>query len=236
MIDIVDARPQVRSCLKVPITFEAFAKKIKTSNNVSGIMNAAETVLSEVEDLWHPAIIYQCLPFEHGARKNWGCIVQDDGKRLHFDFGAAFRYLMGAEYLFLSIYTAGMPLEPASSKSPNDLLRAYLIDLIGLAVLDKVGQVSIEIAEKKAAALGWGVGPVLSPGSVRGWELEDQKKLCSVLPLEKINVRITENAVLSPLQTLSCAIGIGPGYHCRHVGDYCRACAIKDKCRLKETH
>lgn len=234
MIDIVDQNPQLRSRLKVTIPFKDLAKKIKTSNNLSDIMKTAEIVLSEVKDIWQPAIVYQCLPFEHCAHKNQGNIVQHANKRLHFDFGEAFKYLMCAEYVFLSVYTAGNQLEQASSTSPKDLLRAYFIDLIGLAVLDKVGQMVSEIAEKKAAALGWGVGPVLSPGSVLGWELEDQINLCSVLPLEKINVSIKENAVLSPLKTLSSVIGIGPGYHYRHVGNSCRVCAVKNECRMRK--
>ena len=131
---------------------------------------------------------------------------------------------------------SGQALEAASKKASENghHLGSYFLDLIGLIVLEKIGNLIKQIAEKKAAESGWGVGPFLSPGSVHGWELEEQKKLCSLLPLEKINVTIREDAVLFPFKTISCLIGLGPGYDRVKVGTTCQVCSKNHDCQMKQ--
>jgi len=120
----------------------------------------------------------------------------------------------------------------ASSK--KDLLEAYLIDLLGLIVLEKTGHVIKRIAEKQAQKSGCGVSPFMSPGSVHGWELEEQVNLCTLLPLEKISVKIREDGVLSPFKTISCLIGLGQGYDAVQVGSTCQICSKNHDCQMKK--
>ncbi len=115
-----------------------------------------------------------------------------------------------------------------NASSKGDLLEAYFLDLIGLIVLNKVEQTVKEIAEKQGRNLGWGVSPFLSPGSIHGWELEEQLKLCTLLPLKSINVKIRGDAVLSPFKTIPCLIGLGPGYDSVQVGTTCQVCSKND--------
>lgn len=90
-------------------------------------------------------------------------------------------------------------------------MEAYFIDLLGLIVLEKTGHVIKRIAEKQAQKSGWGVSPFMSPGSVHGWELEEQVNLCALLPLEKINVNVREDAIFSPYKTWKKPDGISYG-------------------------
>jgi len=105
-------------------------------------------------------------------------------------------------------------LEQETQKASNSqkFLVAFILALISLLVLEKTGEKVNNIAEQNAAKLGWRVSPFLSPGSVHGWELEAQLKLCPLLPLDQICARILNNTVLTPFKSNSCLIGIGPEY------------------------
>ncbi|MCP4342621.1 MAG: hypothetical protein GY799_28005 [Desulfobulbaceae bacterium] len=115
----------------------------------------------------------------------------------------------------------------------GDHLEGYFFDLIGLIVLDKVNTEIKDTAEKKAIEYGLGVSPFLSPGSVHGWELGEQKKLCSFLPLKAIDVSIRDDAILSPFKSISSLIGIGKNYKSAKVGTTCQVCSKKNECEMK---
>ncbi len=78
------------------------------------------------------------------------------------------------------------------------------------------------------------MSPFLSPGSIHGWELEDQQKLCSILPLNEIDVQILDDSVLIPFKSLSCLIGIGAGYKANLVGTTCQVCSKNNDCQMKQ--
>ncbi|NOQ66012.1 MAG: hypothetical protein GQ556_02185, partial [Desulfobacterales bacterium] len=73
-----------------------------------------------------------------------------------------------------------MEKESNKASQQGDFLEAFFLDLVGLIVLEKTGNIIKQLAQQKAVESGWGVGPFLSPGSVHGWKLEEQKKLCSL--------------------------------------------------------
>ncbi|NOR23397.1 MAG: hypothetical protein GQ542_03230 [Desulforhopalus sp.] len=78
------------------------------------------------------------------------------------------------------------------------VLDGYLYDIIGLVVLDKMRQSINKVAESRCRELGWGVSPFLSAGSVHGREFKEQATLCTILPLNTIEVAIQESGVLLP--------------------------------------
>jgi hypothetical protein len=136
----------------------------------------------------------------------------------------------------VAAYSAGSAIEEETQKSSEneELLIAFFLDLIGLLVLEKTGDIVKKIAEQQAADLGWGVSPFLSPGSIHGWELEDQLNLCSLLPLNEIGLQVRNDAVLVPFKSLSCLIGIGAGYKTTYVGTTCQVCSKSDDCQMKQ--
>lgn len=80
-----------------------------------------------------------------------------------------------------------------------------------------------------------GRGPFLSPGSVHGWDLIDQAVLCSLLPLQEIDVQVgKKNGVLQPFNTVSSLIGIGLGYTAATVGSTCQICSNNERCEMKK--
>jgi len=235
-LKIIDTQLHVLSHIKIDVTFQDLEQKIKTTSNSLEILKTAEKILNQVKGIWKPMSIYQWFEFETIGRDNSGRIIQSSGCHVDFDFGHSFQFLKYARHALISVYTAGQELEKESktASSKGDLLESYFLDLIGLIVLEKVGNIINKIAEKHAEDLGWGVSPFLSPGSVHGWDLKEQIKLCSFLPLEKINVKIREDAVLSPFKTISCLIGSGPGYDAVQVGTTCQVCSKNHECQMKQ--
>jgi hypothetical protein len=100
-------------------------------------------------------------------------------------------------------------------------------------VLEKVRQQINRIVEEQAQARNWGVGPFLSPGSVHGWELDDQRRLCDLIPLERIGVTRGDSGILKPFKTISCLVGIGPNYPAKTVGATCEVCSRRVQCAMR---
>ncbi len=233
-MSIVDPHAHILTDLDVNITVHELLQQVKPSGRRPDLAKAAEKALAAVDHSWAPAAVYRWLEFAP-AETGTGGYVTAKNNRWPLDFGHAIRFLKPAKYVLIAVYTAGPDLEKASAQasSRGDFISAYLVDLVGLAVLDKTEQFIIKLAEKQAAYRDWGVGPFLSPGSVHGWNLEEQANLCTLLPLSEINVRIQANGVLKPFKAVSCLIGIGPGYDTARVGNPCQVCSKRNDCEMQ---
>ena len=234
---IPDSRPQVLFPIEADVTFHELKRKIRVSGDPSNIFDVAERVLDRSRKMVHPKAVYRWCRFEKTTDDS-GRICVDSNHQVDLDFGYSCRFLAPATHTLVSVFTAGEALEQASMNysSKGDFLESYLTDLVALAVLEKAEAAVKAVAEDQARQLGWGVGPFLSPGSVHGWELVEQTSLCSVLPLEKIDVSIQKDGVLTPFRSLSCLIGLGPGYEASQVGSTCKVCAKNQDCRIKEQY
>jgi len=232
----MDTQPFVIPHLPVDVSFQDLVQKIKTSGNRPEMLKTAQITFNKVQNIWKPATVYCWVELQQIQTESIGRLIQDKGGVVDIDFGYSIKFLTHASHALVAVYTAGYALEQESKKASQkgDLLAAFFIDLIGLIVLEKAGNRIKQIAQEKAAKLGWGVSPFLSPGSVHGWNLEEQIKLCSLLPLEKINTKIRDDAVLSPFKTISCLIGVGPGYEAAHVGTTCQVCSKNKDCPMKK--
>lgn len=233
----INQNTQILSNLKIDVTFEDVETLIKTSGNSSGIFKTAQEILDKIQGKWKPAALFQWFDFEIGKESTCGCILQPSGDAVHLNFGHSIQFLKKARYVIVSAYTIGNTLESefANASSKESLLEAYMVDLIGLAALEKTGDIIKQSAENQAQSLGWGVSPFLSPGSVHGWELEEQLKLCSLLPINQIDLEIRDDAVLSPLKSIAALIGIGPDYGSTKVGSTCDVCSLRSNCDMKQS-
>ncbi len=104
--------------------------------------------------------------------------------------------------------------------------------MLGLSLLEKLGQYVSEIVEHSARERCWGVTPILSPGSVNGWQLSEQPLLCSLLPLHQIEVELTDMGMLKPSKSLCFLVGTGPGLKESKIGTPCKACRKKNSCTM----
>ncbi len=235
-LKFIDDNPMVISFPDLDITPEELAEKIKMSVNLPGILKTAEKTLQKAREIWQPKAVYRWVYIVHTNKDIAAMRLQSKNINIEIDLGDSARFLKNADFALVSVYTAGKELELQSmiASQKGDHLKGYFFDLIGLIVLDKVNTAIKDVAEKKSIECGLGVSPFLSPGSIHGWDLAEQIKLCSFLPLKTIDVSIREDAVLSPFKSISCLIGIGKGYTNVKVGTTCQICSKKHECQMKK--
>ncbi|MCG8635521.1 MAG: hypothetical protein MI863_16930 [Desulfobacterales bacterium] len=233
--------PVTLTGLSITIEFEELAEKIQMSGNNPAILKAAEAVFKKNRGIWQPAAVYQWFAFNTGNTKGIGTILRSgpgEADSVDICTGHSGRFLTEASHVLTAVYTAGSKIDDAAAEASrtNDFLGAHFLDLLGLLVLEKTEARVKQLAEEKAVSAGWGVSPFLSPGSVHGWNLEEQVKLAGLLPVKNIHVDISETAVFSPFKTISCLIGIGPGYTRTEVGSTCQVCSKRKDCPMHRNH
>jgi len=196
------------------------------------LLDAAREAVDLGRPLVAPAVVYDEFPVR--AVTGEQVILARDGPdgETTLTVGPKTDLLAPAERVLVAVLTIGPTLEQkvrALSAEGRSVL-AYMLDCVGVLALGEVGEAVRRLAEERASAVGWGVGPALSPGSLVGWPLWGQRELCALLPLDEIGVRLSDGCVLEPLKSVSVLVGLGPGYESRHVGSVCRYCALADTC------
>lgn len=139
-----------------------------------------------------------------------------------------------AQKILVSVVTIGSLLDQRIRELNllRDPLGGYLLDCAGLAALKKAGTLVCRLAEKEALTRKWGVGYQVGPGGTQGSPLKDQAKVCSLVSLGPIGVKIDTQGGLLPLKTISSLIPIGPGYKRNTVGSTCRYCGRRETCNM----
>lgn len=219
----------------ITITLDELMEKVP-ARSASKLRPMAATVLESVRGVWRPKAVGTWLDVNWIRGDAASFSREGLGKTISLNLGFSIQFLKPAQKALTAVYTVGSDLEAAThaASTTGRLLEAWLIDIIGLIVLDKAGDQVRHQAEVRARELGWGTGPFLSPGSVHGWELEEQATLCSVLPLQDIGVELRQDGVLSPFKTISCLLPIGPGYTRTRVGPTCQVCSRNETCEMRQ--
>lgn len=221
--------------MEIDVTIDEVLKALPGNRPLKTIEAPLEQSLIAARKIWHPRAVCSWLDVKKITDQTITLVGPGDKRGVTLNTGFSTRFLARAETALAALYTLGTELEEycASLSAGGDFLGAYLTDIIGLVLLDKAGEKIRSLAEKRAETLGWGVSPFLSPGSVHGWELEDQKALCSFLPLESIGVKINKSAILLPFKSISCLIGLGPDYTSGVVGSTCDICSKRETCTMR---
>ena len=231
----IDTVPQVLLDLSVTITTEKLGDKIQAGKNKGKLITKATRLLEKLEGCWSPAIVYRLLPVAVDTTTPNCCSLQTESTKISLCLGHSSTFLKDADYALIACYTAGNSIEKKAqvASEKQQFLDSYLLDIINLLVLEKTGNIITGIAEQQAEKRGWGVSPFLSPGSVHGWDLEEQSKLANLLPLGQIGVKIRKDAVLEPFKSLTCLIGIGEDYSAKKVGTTCLVCSKRATCQMR---
>jgi hypothetical protein len=137
----------------------------------------------------------------------------------------------GASELVIAVCTVG----PGISRRVQELqrgrqtLRGLLLDDLGSWAVDMVRQQFCRRMEEEAVAAGLHVSTCLSPGESE-WSLQDQAVIFSLLDAARIGVSLSASLVMSPLKSLSLAMGRGRGPMGHEGGSNCDFCAVRDRC------
>ena len=200
----------------------------------SWILETAKEAVDMGRELLAPAAIYDEFQVRAVAGQRV-CLVgrdSDQQELAELTVGPKADLLAPANQVMVSVRTIGPALEQRvhELQTAGEDLLAYMLDAVGVLALGVVGEALRCIAEERAAELGWGVSPALSPGSLVGWPVVGQRELCALLPLEKIGVQLNKYCVLEPHKSASVLVGLGPDYESSHVGSVCRYCSLADSC------
>lgn len=232
----IDTRPKVLTNLSISIDPAELGDKIQAGKKKQEFVDTAQALLESLENCWNPAIVYRWLPASINASKQGGCSLKVDDQNVSLELGHSSVFIQDAELALVACYRAGDSIEKESRNASENgrLLDSYLLDIINLLILEKTGYIINAIAEDEAKKRNWGVSPFLSPGSVHGWELEEQHKFAGLLPLTEIDVEIRPDAVLLPFKSLTCLIGIGEQYSATSVGTTCQVCSQNETCQMRQ--
>jgi hypothetical protein len=221
--------------LSVDLSLDDLLVKIGRASDKPGFRTVAQKALDAARVIWAPKLIYRWLTCLRKEKTELQLSCPRSGEKVLVDLGFAIQFVEGAEKALVGVYTVGHELEGlAKSVSESGLhLDSYIYDIISLGVLEKVnGQINT-LVENHAAARGWGVSPFLSPGSVHGWELEDQLNLIELLPISEIGVEKSSSGILHPFKSLSFLIAAGPGLQRTKVGNSCQVCSRRENCEMQ---
>jgi len=139
--------------------------------------------------------------------------------------------LPSAKELAVLVCTIGPHLEEkvACYSSRNELLQALMLDGIGSAAVDLLGQEACHFISNEASSHGHQASSPISPG-MPGLPISEQRKLFQLVPAEQIGVHLTSSAMMVPRKSVSMIIGIGPDMPTWMQDEVCNRCRINKTC------
>jgi hypothetical protein len=189
----------------------------------------AHWAIDEAQRLVTPAMVYDWFPVQALDSET----VQVGDALLHL--GPHADLLAPACEALVSVCTIGSALEEQvqTLMAEGRLFEGYLLDTAGVIALGVSGEPLRCVVEEEAVSRGWGISPVLSPGSLAGWTINEQRTLCALQDLSAIGVAVTDAGILSPQKSGAGLVGIGPDYTAKCVGSTCYLCTLRYTCRFR---
>ncbi len=160
-----------------------------------------------------------------------GDIVLADGAVL--TGGAA---LCGPQNVYLAavVGTLGPGLEAHSRELTRggDLYTATLMDAVGVALLDRLGEILHGELSRRAAKRGLFCGCRLGPG-LNGFPVEAQRLIFTLTDAGAIGVTLNDSLVMTPVKSISFLAPLGPARE-RPPAAKCDACGLKN-CQFRQS-
>lgn len=205
----------------------------KARTQEPALRRAAQEAAEMAMRLVEPAAVYDesvVVRVPDGA-----VLLRQESGQAQLTVGPRATLLEPAQRLVAAVWTIGAALEERvrDLMATGNMLLAFMLDTAGVMCLGEVGEAVWAAAQERAAALGWGIGPALSPGSLEGWPVEGQRELCALLPLGEIGVSLSPYCVLEPFKSASAVIGMGPGYESTHADAMCDYCTLAETCPVR---
>lgn len=128
--------------------------------------------------------------------------------QISLDSSYLYKKLKDMEKAYIVIYTVGEAIEKVIEDYSNgaEMMRAMIVDKIGIVALDKLRDQLVEKVEKQEKPKL--ISSVSYP-SQGDFKVEHQRVLFEIFKDEKMNIDISETSQFSPLKTVLLVYGIG---------------------------
>jgi hypothetical protein len=190
------------------------------------LVEPVEAVLAEMGSLLEPAALYGTLPvldFQHRT------ITFEGGT---FEGELVTRAMAGASEISLALCSIGPKLDERVVELMNtNAMQALALEGAGNAAIRVV---SNTVAERITTALesrGLKAGMKTQPGQ-EGWPIEQQRLFFSLIPAERINVKLTDSCLMMPRKSVTFAIAAGKEM-CADA-EPCDFCTKRDRCKWRK--
>jgi len=138
-------------------------------------------------------------------------------------------YFKGQEMIALGLCTIGDELENKVSQlnQKGDLAQAVVLDAMGSVAAESAADfLNLQICEL-CQKRGLATSQRFSPG-YGNWSLEGQKFIFSLLPAERIKVRLNQSCMMIPRKSVSFVIKIGEEFRTLRKKRICEICNLKN--------
>lgn len=135
--------------------------------------------------------------------------------------------LAGYNNYIMLVATAGVEFTEwlKTKKSSDDVLTAFISDGIGSAIAEATVSFAIEDIRKKATQERLKITNSYSPGYC-DWHVREQHFFFSMLPDQFCGITLNDSALMHPIKSISCVIGLDENAIERPYG--CSICNKKD--------
>ena len=127
--------------------------------------------------------------------------------------------------VFLVTIGKGMELWSKELLNDGDIVRGYLVDAVASITAENVTDILHDHIGKRMEESGLNITNRYSPGYCL-WQVSEQHKLFSLLPVKFLGVTLTESALMQPIKSVSGIIGIGADV--KYKVYICDKCGVKD--------
>lgn len=225
---------------KITFTWNDLISQVTTKNHRNNkqpskeILVAAERAYHEGMDLLDLKAIfevYEKADLDFGSESLEVYLPENKNKK-EIIIGPGAEYLMPAKEVVVVLCTAGAPIVDAieSYSRMGDYLTMYYLDAFAVRALADLLKYVRSHIEMLAAQRGWGVGSLMQPGSLIGWDVSGQRDLYHLGHGSRIGLTLNNAHFLLPHISNSTLIGIGPHYSGKNVGSMCHECPCRDDC------
>jgi hypothetical protein len=138
-------------------------------------------------------------------------------------------FFEGLDKIALGLCTIGDELENKVTElnQKGELARGVILDAIGSVAAESAADfLNLQICDW-CQKRGWGTSQRFSPG-YGNWSLEGQKLIFSLLPAERIKVRLNQSCMMIPRKSVSFAIKIGEEFRSLRKKRMCEICNLKN--------
>ena len=177
-----------------------------------------------VAGLVSPLVGYSVYPVDLLEKENK--LLLPKGVALDFPAEAA---ALQARYLAGCIATLGPALDSACREltDKGQFYQSMLLDAVGIAMLDRLGQTSRDLLNRQAQQMGLFAGCRFGPG-LNGMPLEGQALLFSLTAAQTMGVCLNESFIMEPVKSVSFFMTFSADENHDQCRPKCRQCTMPD--------